>query len=251
MVTPNVRPASPRQQQLPVQVHDELALTVHAVYARLIASERVGGLKYGAHYCWRTTGHSTCATNKSEAAAAAVPKVHDELALTVHAVYARPKASERVGGLKYESTIDCERLVMPRVRPRSPRQQQLPSQVPAELALGFTRCTLSRRRASACVGSSMESTIDCGQLVTPNGRLASPGQQQLPVQVPEVGTYSSRGVRSADCERARGWAQVRSPLLFADDWARHVCGQQVRGSSSCYSKCTMNWHLQFTRCTLG
>ena len=101
LVTPNVRPASPRQQQLPVQVHDELALTVHAVYARLIASERVGGLKYGAHYCWRTTGHSTCATNKSEAAAAAVPKVHDELALTVHAVYARPKTSERVGRLKH------------------------------------------------------------------------------------------------------------------------------------------------------
>ena len=96
-----------------------------------------------------------------------------------------------------------------------------------------------------------ESTIDCGQLVTTRARPTSPRQQQLPVQVPKVGTYSSRGVRSADCERARGWAQVRSPLLFADDWTRHVCGQQVRGSSSCYSKCTMNWHLQFTRCTLG
>ena len=42
-----------------------------------------------------------------------------------------------------------------------------------------------------------------------------------------------------------------SPLLIADDWARHMCGQQVRGSSSCHSKCTMSWHLQFTRCTLG
>ena len=50
----------------------KLALTVHAVYARLIASERVGGLKDGAHYCWRTIGHSACATNKSEAAAAAI-----------------------------------------------------------------------------------------------------------------------------------------------------------------------------------
>ena len=32
-------------------------------------------------------------------------QVHDELALTVHAVYAWPKASERVGGLKYESIM--------------------------------------------------------------------------------------------------------------------------------------------------
>ena len=48
--TTRVQPASPRQQQLPFQVHDELALTVHAVYVRPKASERVGGLKYGVHY---------------------------------------------------------------------------------------------------------------------------------------------------------------------------------------------------------
>jgi hypothetical protein len=46
--------------------------TGHAVYARPKASERVGGLKYGVHYRLRTIGHDTCATNKSEAAAAAI-----------------------------------------------------------------------------------------------------------------------------------------------------------------------------------
>ena len=99
----------------------------------------------------------------------------------------RRRASAWVGS-SMELTIDCGRLVTPGVRPRSPRQQQLPSQVPADMALGFTRCTLDRRRASACVGSSMEFTIDCGRLVTPNVRQASPRQQQLPAQVPEVGT---------------------------------------------------------------
>jgi hypothetical protein len=52
--------------------------------------------------------------------------------------------------------------------------------------------------------------------------------------------------------RASAWvSSSMSPLLSADDWSLHVCDQQVRGSSSCHFKCTMSWHLQFTRCTFA
>jgi hypothetical protein len=146
--------------------------------------------------------------------------------------FARRRASAWVGS-SMESDIDCGRLATTRVRPASPRQQQLPFQVHDGLAL-TVHAVYAWPKASKRVGRlKYESIIDCRRLATPRVRPTSPGATRHEAGQDLRNSTSARG--AVDAARA----PMRSSLLAVDGW--QLCGgRKIRDSNSCHAQCTMS-----------